>query len=66
VVAGGTVYVGADDYTLYAVDAATGTEHWRFASAGGITTEPAVVGGIVYVGDDTSTLYALGSAHETP
>ena len=30
------VYVGSNDYNLYAVHAADGTEAWKFATGGGV------------------------------
>jgi len=45
------VYVGSPDGNVYALDAATGAEVWRFSTDGGITSSPVVVEGVVYVGD---------------
>lgn len=50
VVADGVVYVGSTDKYLYAVDAATGTERWRFDTGGRVLGAPAIVGGVVFVG----------------
>jgi outer membrane protein assembly factor BamB len=73
VVAGGTLYVvgsvaadpDADDGTsalfLFAVDAATGQERWRFRTGSGTRSAPAVVDGVVYVGGD-SMLSALDAS----
>ena len=65
-VADGVVYVGSNDYNLYAVDPATGTERWRFATGDSISSLPAVVGGVVYIGINNSEtedgyLYAIGA-----
>lgn len=48
VVADGTVYVGADDGAVRALDAATGSEQWR-ATAGSSAGAPRVVGDRCYV-----------------
>ncbi|MFD4942632.1 PQQ-binding-like beta-propeller repeat protein [Streptomyces sp. NPDC058409] len=56
VVAGGTVYFGSRDGTLYAVDARTGTERWRRGFTGklwdpriaGGSADPVTAGGVVY------------------
>jgi outer membrane protein assembly factor BamB len=49
VIAGGTVYVGAKDGYLLALDAATGQEKWRFDLGGYIVRgTPAVSQGIVF------------------
>jgi hypothetical protein len=59
-VAGGPIFVGASDGGLYALDAASGDEAWRFApeidlwegieDGGMLFNDPAVVDGVVYVG----------------
>ncbi|MFW5938215.1 MAG: PQQ-binding-like beta-propeller repeat protein [Halanaeroarchaeum sp.] len=45
-----TVYVGAENGTLYAVDATDGFVRWRGDTNGAIRSSPAVVNGTVYVG----------------
>ncbi|MEP6493395.1 MAG: PQQ-binding-like beta-propeller repeat protein [bacterium] len=48
-VANGTVYIGARDGFLYALDAATGTQRWRFDhKVSWVNTSPAVSDGLVY------------------
>ncbi|HET7458662.1 MAG TPA: PQQ-binding-like beta-propeller repeat protein [Gemmatimonadaceae bacterium] len=50
-VAGGTVYVGARDGFLYAIDAASGALRWRYDhKISWVITSPAVDGGVVYAG----------------
>ena len=50
-VVNGTVFVGARDGWLYAIDAATGAERWRFDhKISWVNTSPAVVDGVVYAG----------------
>ena len=41
------VYFGSDDGNLYAVDAATGRQVWKFATAGPVSSTPAVDGAAV-------------------
>src|SRR6516164_974112 len=64
-VAGGTVYIGSDDGTLDALDAATGSLRWTYTTAGSVDPGPAV-GGTVYVSSDVAygggTVYALDAA----
>ena len=51
VVAGGTVYVGARDGFIYALDAATGDRRWRYDhKISWIITSPAAAGGVIYAG----------------
>jgi outer membrane protein assembly factor BamB len=61
----GTVYVGSDDATLNAIDAASGEARWRFATAGAVTSSPAVVNGVVYVGSEGGDVYAVDAATGT-
>jgi len=60
-VANGVVYVGNEDKRLYAIDAATGKEKWRFATGDRVVASPSVVNGIVYVGSEDKNLYAIGA-----
>lgn len=78
VVAGGLVYVSssdADDYSdtpkdesspgvLYALDAASGTERWKFPT-GPSGESPAISGGLVYAGDLGGYLHALDAVSGT-
>ena len=58
----GTVYAGTDAGTVYAIDAAEGTEQWTFETGDSVKTSPAVYGGSVYVGSDDGNVYALDAA----
>lgn len=58
-VAGGVVLVGCGDGYLYALDAKSGKQLWKFKASGGIRTQPVVHEGTVYVGADDGYLYAL-------
>lgn len=61
-VADGTVYVGAPDGHLYAVDAATGEREWAFWTWNGVSGDPVVAGDTVYVASDDTFVYALDAA----
>jgi polyvinyl alcohol dehydrogenase (cytochrome) len=59
-VAGGVVYVGSQNGTVFAVAASTGCIYWTFAAAGGVRTAIAVAGdGRIYFGDTAANVYAL-------
>jgi len=58
-VAGNLVFFGSGDGNIYAVDAASGTLEWKFATKDVVHASPAVDRGIVYVGSWDSYLYAL-------
>lgn len=61
-VVSGTVYVGSDDGTLYAVDGATGDREWAFTEpSDSVYSSPTVASGTVYVGSRDGTLYAVDS-----
>ena len=59
VVRAGTLYVGASDGTLHALDAATGAPRWRFHATGAISAAPAVDDHAVYVPSRDGLLHAL-------
>jgi outer membrane protein assembly factor BamB len=61
-VAGDTVYIGSADHHLYAIDAAAGTQRWRFESQGSIRSTPAVAAGRVFFGSYDHFVYALDAA----
>ncbi|MFB6121682.1 MAG: PQQ-binding-like beta-propeller repeat protein [Halobacteriaceae archaeon] len=63
--AGQTVYVGSSSRTVHALDAATGTERWRFDTGGRVKSSPTVVEGTVYVGSDSAAVFALDAADGT-
>ena len=56
----GIVYIGSDNGTVYALDAATGHPRWTYPDAGG-PSPPVVAGGTVYAGSD-GHVYALQAA----
>jgi outer membrane protein assembly factor BamB len=57
-IADGILYV-ASGKTLYAVDAATGTELWRYGAGYVINTSPVVVNGFVFIGGKDGYLDAI-------
>lgn len=59
VLCAGTLYIGASDGTLAALDAATGAPRWRFQAEGAIASTPAVDDQAVYVASRDGLLRAL-------
>jgi outer membrane protein assembly factor BamB len=57
-VANGVVYVGSDDYNVYALNAKTGAKLWSYATGDSVHSSPAVANGMVYVCSDK--VYAFG------
>jgi outer membrane protein assembly factor BamB len=55
----GTVYVGAYDNNLYALDARTGEFRWKYPTEGGIASTPFVWKDRVLVGSEDRLLYAI-------
>jgi polyvinyl alcohol dehydrogenase (cytochrome) len=62
-VAGGRVFVGSQNGTVYALDAKTGCVYWTFSAPAGVRTGiavgPAGAGSSVYFGDTSANAYAL-------
>lgn len=65
----GTVYIGTDSGSIYALDAATGRTEWEFLARRPIESSPTVVDGTVYVTEGASTVdtvtyvYALDASN---
>ncbi|MDE0687934.1 MAG: PQQ-binding-like beta-propeller repeat protein [Candidatus Poribacteria bacterium] len=55
----GTVYVGALDGTLYAIDAQTGEQKWTHQVEGAIKASPSVHNDVVYFGDGGGVFHAV-------
>jgi outer membrane protein assembly factor BamB len=55
----GTVYVGSEDFKLYAINS-DGSEKWNYAVAGGVPSSPAIGSdGTIYFGSYDHKLYAI-------
>jgi len=65
VVAGGTVYIGSTDNSVYALDAETGTQEWAFQTQHRVEGTPAYHDGTVYVGSYDKHLYAIDASDGT-
>lgn len=59
---GDRVYVGSGDGRVYAFEARSGAEIWRFATGGRVRSSPALAEGRLYVGSADGSLYALDAA----
>jgi outer membrane protein assembly factor BamB len=60
-VVNGVVYIGSEDFNVYALDARTGSKLWSYKTGGSVASAPAVANGVVYVGSGTSGLYAINA-----
>ncbi len=61
----GTLYFGADDGKLWAVDAQGGTAKWKFAADGPIKSAPLVMDDVLYFGSDDKRVYAFNLASDS-
>ena len=59
VVAGGAVYVGANDGQIYALDTRHGRVIWRARTGGAVRGALATGHGLLFAGSDDGALYAL-------
>jgi eukaryotic-like serine/threonine-protein kinase len=57
--AGGAVYVGSYDGSLYAIDETDGSVRWRFRANRGIVSRPMPANDVVIFGSEDHTLYAV-------
>jgi outer membrane protein assembly factor BamB len=60
------VLFGSRDGSLYAVEAETGSELWRYPTEGQIWSSPAVADGTVFVGSADGSLHAVDLASGEP
>ncbi len=61
----GALYFGSGDEHLYALDARSGRELWRYKTGGAVHSSPAVAGGTVWFTSRDGNLYALDAATGT-
>jgi outer membrane protein assembly factor BamB len=60
-VVGGTVYIGSDNNTLFAIDMVTGTLKWKYIATGDVRSAPAVADGKVFFTDRSGNLTCLSA-----
>jgi len=58
----GRVYQSSLDHTLYALDAATGSELWRFKAGASVASTPSIADGVLYFGAFDGHFYAVDAA----
>ncbi len=58
----GAVYFGSGDGKVYALDAASGSVRWTFATGDVVHASPAIADGRLYIGSWDSFFYALDAA----
>jgi eukaryotic-like serine/threonine-protein kinase len=61
----GTLYVASFDGALYAIDAVTGAQKWKFQTEGALVGTPALVDGTLYFGSFDLYFYAVNAATGT-
>ncbi len=59
--ANGIVYVGSEDYNLYAIDQATGQTLWSFKTGSFVDSTAVISEGVIYFGSNDGNLYALNA-----
>ena len=58
-IAGGNVYVGSEDYSIYCFNASTGAKKWSYATGNIVDSSPAIVNDILYIGSSDHHIYAF-------
>ncbi len=58
----GTVYIGADDGFLYALDAGSGEERWVYQTSKWIWGQPAMIEGVLVVASADGCVYGLDAS----
>lgn len=58
-VGSGTVFIGAYDHNIYAVNADTGKFMWKYASSDGVASSPCIYKDNIIVGSSDGYLYSL-------
>src|SRR5689334_7302731 len=66
VVADGTVFIGAQNGEMIALNAATGKQEWKFNTRFTVTSPAAVSDGVVYFAAGDGTLWALDAKSGSP
>src|ERR1022692_126376 len=56
-IASGVVYIGSDDYNIYALNAGTGALRWKYTTGSYVISTPAVADGVVYAGSYDFNVY---------
>ncbi|MCX6770039.1 MAG: PQQ-binding-like beta-propeller repeat protein [Candidatus Micrarchaeota archaeon] len=59
---GDTVYFGATDNNLHAINRFTGTERWSFPTGGWVISSPTVLDDTIYFGSSDGYLYAVSNS----
>lgn len=57
----GVIYLPSHDKNLYALDAETGQELWRFSTDSAVTSTPHVDGDLLYLGGQDNHIYVLNT-----
>ena len=61
-VSNGTVYFGSGDGNVYALEASTGKEKWKFQTGDVVHASPALADGTIFIGSWDSFFYAIDAA----
>lgn len=56
-----TLYVGAYDHNLYALQAGSGEFLWKYATEGGVVSKPVVFEGNVFIGSEDNRLHVIST-----
>ena len=57
----GTVYIGSDDGSVYALNLDSGEKKWQFGTEGAVEAPPLLLDSVIYVGSVSGFFYALNA-----
>jgi outer membrane protein assembly factor BamB len=59
IIVNGVVYVGSDDFNVYAINITNGSKIWNYTTGGIVRSTPTYYNGTIYVGSNNNKVYAF-------
>lgn len=65
VVVNNTLYIGSDDYNIYAIDATTGSQKWKYTTGNFVRSSATILNDTLFIGSNDGYLYCLNATSGT-